>query len=124
MWPFNRPIQASEPLLPAADPKPWKGRWSTGPSKGERIERLKGLSESGKRIEGLMKSDGWQDLLEAKAYWQARYDQVLRNPAREIDVVRSDAARERAVLDGFFNEVQQRIRRGQEADRELEKLLS
>jgi len=86
------------------------------------IERLRSLSSSGTRLEALVSSEGWNDVLDAKMYYQSLYDLMTKDPNRK-DQDRFRAACEWSAIEGLFREISNRIRRGKEAREKLSKLF-
>ena len=96
--------------------------WSMAGVKSSDASLLQELVSSGHRLTDLMNSPGWTDLLEAKSYYQALSDWKTKTPTlTEKD--RFQAAVEWATIEGFFKEVQGRIRRGREAEAKVSKLV-
>ena len=96
--------------------------WSMFRVQEEDIERLKSLASSATRLENLQSTEGWNDIVDAKLYYQSLHDNVTKNPNLD-EKVRFRAACEWATLDGFFREISNRIRRGREAREKLERLV-
>lgn len=96
-------------------------RWSMGPDAASQIERWQTLDQTGADLEAIMASPAWASLEAAKRFYQDRAEQTVRMPSMSEDA-RLRAAIELATLDGFFRELRNRVRTGQQARTALSKV--
>lgn len=97
--------------------------WSMLGVHGSDVSLLQDLVSSAHRLNELTTHPGWNDLLEAKQYYQHLSDSKTKTP-HLTEHERFQAAVEWATLEGFFKEVYGRIRRGREAEWKLQKLMT
>ena len=97
--------------------------WSVSVPEGEDVDRLRALVSSARKLEALVQSEGWSEILECKMFYQANADSKAKSPLVS-DKDRFQAACEFSTLEGFFQEVSRRIRKGKEAEEELERRVS
>ena len=95
-------------------------RWSVGDE--GKLEALKDLVSSAERLDALMASPGWKDVLDAKGFYQSLADRQTKNVTLR-EAQRFQAACEWSAIEGFFMELHQRIRRGRKAKEVLGKLV-
>lgn len=94
--------------------------WSRIGLNDEKIDKLKDLAASGRRLEILMESPVWQDVLGAKRYYQRLYDGMTKM----VSVSHEDrlkAACEWSAIEGLFSELNRRVKAGREAQERLDK---
>lgn len=96
--------------------------WSMAGVTASDVNLLQELISSSRRIEDLASHPGWNDLLEAKQYYQSLADWKTKTPTL-TEKERFQAAVEWATLEGFFKEVYGRIRRGREAEAKVRKVV-
>ena len=97
--------------------------WSAAGLKASDVTLLQELSSSSRRLKELLEHPGWKDVLEAKAFYQARADWQSKSLTVD-DRGRFQAAVEWASVEGFFKELYRRIRSGEEADKKLGRLIA
>ena len=100
-----------------------KRPWSWGGVTTDQVARLKSLASSAERIESLLQHPGWRDVLEARVFYQGNADNATKN-LRVTDAVRFQAVCEWSAIEGFFKELNERVRRGREARKKLEQMLT
>ena len=132
MWPqFVKSLKALAAFrrarggfAPAARATPTVKRlWSGLGVKASDVALLQELVSSGHRLQTLLDSPGWADVLEAKAFYQSRADWQAK-ALTGTDQQRFQAAVEWSALEGFFKELYRRVRSGEEAARKLSRVLT
>lgn len=96
-------------------------RWSLGPAAKDKIERWQELAQTGEMLASVLSSPAWQAVLDAKGYYQARADTIMRHHSLP-EATRLQAAIEWATLEGFFRELTNRVRHGRQAREALAKV--
>ena len=98
-------------------------RWATAEADKPKVDQLRAIASEGERLEELTKQPGWEVVLRAKAYWQATDARMALDPAQS-ETVRLRSACNWAALEGFFRDIEVRIRRGRDAREQLKGLLT
>lgn len=122
IWPFRRRVSADPVVTSLPPPRPRWRRWSGWGAQEERLESLKTLAASGRRLSELMDHPGWTEVLEAKEHYQSLATMACRNPEHP-EAIRFRSAVEWATLEGFFKELRLRIKRGEQAQEKVDKLV-
>ena len=102
-------------------PKPAKWFWSMFRVDEPDAKKLKELYASGRRLEELMKQPGWEDILSAKTFYMADSDAKTKSLSVDNNT-RLAAAASWSALDGFFRELNLRIKAGNSAYEKLKSL--
>lgn len=97
--------------------------WSVSVPPGEDVARLQSLVSSARKLESLVKAEGWGEIISCKMFYEANADAMTKSPLVS-DRERFRAACEYQTLEGFFQEIGRRIRKGKEAEAELERRVS
>lgn len=103
--------------------KPRKSRfalWMRRELKTDTREHLQEIAKSGANLERLLAMSEWASVLDVKAFFQNQRDAITKIP-EHTEQARFRAACEWMVLAQFFKELELRIQRGHEAQRELAK---
>lgn len=118
---INKLIDSSQ-LISTIKPKSIRRKiWSYAGIDDDRLDSLRHLAASGRRLNEVTNSLGWKDILELKIHSQAIASQIATNP-NVNEQLRFKAACEYQAIEGLFIEINNRIKRAKEADRELEKV--
>lgn len=120
---WRRWFASLPPRMTPAEPGRWSSatqrlRWAFLGMDTSKRSRLAEAATSGRRLQALMDHPGWADVLEAKAYYQALADRQTKTPSLP-EAQRFKAACEWASIEGFFQELAMRVRRGKEADTQM-----
>lgn len=118
---FRQERVAPDPAAKKDVPKRIRQRWAIFSRNTEKEGRLRDLAISATRLETLMATDGWMDILEAKMYLQAITEERMKIVS-VTDRDRFQASVEWSAIEGFFREISLRVKRGREAREELDKL--
>lgn len=105
-------------------------RWALGADADAKLARWKVLADTGEALTTLKASAGWTVLMDLKRFSQVQCDLRLRSPSSmqsdgqarsvaEEDRRRFQASVEWAALEGFFREIDLRIRAGHTAAKAL-----
>ena len=120
MWPWDKPrAQVVQEALPPL--KRLRGIWSQRGRAVTDLSKKQVLASSGTKLQDLMKHPGWQEVLDAKAFYQQAALQKSINLGTD-DKARFQAAVEWSALQAFFLELTNRIAKGKEAQAELHAL--
>ena len=85
------------------------------------VEKLKHLAASGRRLEEVLASPGWQDILAAKHYYLSSYDAQTKQVSSSPEA-RLIAAATWTGIEGFFKELSLRIKAGHDAYAKLKEM--
>lgn len=103
--------------VPDKKPRLAKALWSMWRSDEQDVVKLKELAKSGRRIEQMeacTSCGGWQDVLDAKAYYSASYDAQSKSITAS-DKERLVAAASWTAIEGFFVELRLRKKVGKDS---------